>query len=863
MTEFSGAIHTPDRRLRVFISSTLGELAAERRAIRTAVESMRMTPIMFELGARPHPPRDLYRAYLDQSDVLVGVYWQRYGWVAPGEAVSGLEDEYRLAGERPRLLYIKEPAPVREDRLDTLIRAFGTDARASYKRFQTVDELYELVADDLAVLLTERFGSPEAATDDGSAIPAAPNPLLGRDTEVCAVLAQLGAGARLVTLTGIGGIGKTRLALEVARRQSAYVETYVVLLAATFDVDEALPAIATQLRARAVHTEVREAIRRRLDGRATFLVLDNVEQINGFAVAIAGLLEALPDLQILVTSRRNLHVQAEEIVAVSSLRVPSIASSHSDKVTDSPAVQLFLDRARRAGAALDGSDATLAAVAEIAHRVDGIPLALELAASRVRVLGPFELLERLRDRLSILTGGTADLPERQRSLRATLQWSDELLTRPARVLLARTSVFVGGWTLAAAEAICQSPDLDVTDALGALVDASVVSVDTGSGVPRFEMLETIREYAAGRLEALGATELIADAHLDFHLALGREAQPFLCGPGQHEWLIRLDAERPNMRAAVDRAMASGRYADVIDFAWDVIVLYFVRDAVHEPAGWLSAVREAQPSLDPMLDAKLRSLHALTRIHRGDHVDVERDLIEPLATFEAAGMTFEAAVTLHQLGFAYIANDDESETAIAALRRSSQLFDSVAHDWGVALAEAMLGSIFAAQGNFPDAEACQQRSLDRARRIDNEPLVVQALQHLAFIRLLDADEGAALELLEQSAPLLRRNELRTEAAYCLDELGLIALIGGDTEVAARAVSVAAAERSRLDVAPWPSLAASIAKVGRAAARRLGPDRFALLAEAAGTQDLFATLDAVRSAVAARRRHRSPAPFVEDG
>jgi hypothetical protein len=127
----------------VFVSSTLGELAADRRAIRTAVASLRMTPIMFELGARPHPPRDLYRAYLEQSDVSVGVYWQHYGWAAPGEAISGLEDEYRLAAERPRLLYIKEPAPIREDRLDTMLRAFGTDARASYKRLGTPDELLQ------------------------------------------------------------------------------------------------------------------------------------------------------------------------------------------------------------------------------------------------------------------------------------------------------------------------------------------------------------------------------------------------------------------------------------------------------------------------------------------------------------------------------------------------------------------------------------------------------------------------------------------------------------------------------------------------------------------------------------------------
>lgn len=165
VTREGSVIHTPDRRLRVFVSSTLGELAAERDAVRTAVESLRLSPVMFELGARPHPPRELYRSYLAQSDVFVGIYWQSYGWVAPGAEISGIEDEYVLSGERPRLIHVKEPAPDREPRLEALLERVRSDGRASYKRFEAPGELAELVVDDLAVVLSERFAAGRGAVE--------------------------------------------------------------------------------------------------------------------------------------------------------------------------------------------------------------------------------------------------------------------------------------------------------------------------------------------------------------------------------------------------------------------------------------------------------------------------------------------------------------------------------------------------------------------------------------------------------------------------------------------------------------------------------------------------------------------------
>src|SRR6476619_6205093 len=217
-------IRTPDQRLRVFVSSTLQELAAEREAARDAVTGLRLVPVMFELGARPYPPRPVYRAYLAQSQVFVGIYWQSYGWVAPGEEVSGLEDEYRLSAGLPRLVYVKSPAPDREPRLAELLARIRDEGGVSYQHFADPAELRRLVGNDLAVLLSERFEmsrAHEVAVGEvplAGVLPAPATPLLGREQEAAAVEdLVVREGARLMALAGLGGFGKSRLAVQTAR----------------------------------------------------------------------------------------------------------------------------------------------------------------------------------------------------------------------------------------------------------------------------------------------------------------------------------------------------------------------------------------------------------------------------------------------------------------------------------------------------------------------------------------------------------------------------------------------------------------------------------------------------------------------
>jgi predicted ATPase len=561
-----GVIRTPDQRLRVFISSTLGELSEERNAARDGIERLRLSPVMFELGARPHPPRELYRAYLEQSHVFVGIYWERYGWVAPGEEISGLEDEYRLSSELPRLIYIKEPAPEREARLDGLLKRVKSDDRTSYKRFAHADELADLVENDLAVLLAERFETTAGINRGGSApLSAPPVPLtetVGRGEDVAAVAAQLEEGTRLLTLTGPGGVGKTRVALEVARRaKDSYPGgVHFVPLAPITDPELVLYTVADRLGIAVEGArQPQDAIADGVAGRTTLLVLDNFEQVASAGAELASLLERCPELQVLATSRQALRVRGERDVPVAPLPLPDPDLALSS-LEQQPVVRLFVERARDVSAGFSLDESNAAAVVELCRRLDGLPLAIELAAARTRVLSPQALLDRLGARFDALGEGRIDLPERQRTLRAAIDWSHDLLDDRERALFARLRVFAGGFPLAAAESVCRAEgEEDVLGTLASLLEKSLIVVagDPIEGEPRFQMLEIVRAYATERLRERGETEVMRQRHLDWYRDLSDRAQPFLCGPGQRDWAARFDPERANCVPRCRRRCGSG------------------------------------------------------------------------------------------------------------------------------------------------------------------------------------------------------------------------------------------------------------------------------------------------------------------
>jgi predicted ATPase len=619
-------IQTPDRRLRVFVSSTLGELADERQAVARAVSALRLTAVMFELGARPQPPRDVYRAYVAQSDVFVGVYWQRYGWVGPGMEVSGLEEELELSRGLPWLLYVKEPAPDREPRLAELLARVRDEASASYRRFRTPGELGRLVRDDLATLLSERFAAAVPAAgvraaagpvlgSSSGAIRRGPRPLpvgttslIGRDHDVEEVAGLVGRPeVRLVTLTGPGGVGKTRLAVATAERlrDRFPARTAFVPLAAVSGPERVLGAIARAAGAVLAGTSAPlEALAEQLAEDQWLLVLDNLEHVVEVAGDIGELLTRCPGVKVLATSRTVLGLRAEREYPVPPLLLPADPRGLTPaEVASSPAVAVFVDRARAVQSDFALTDGNAAAVAEICRRLEGLPLAIELAAARIRLLDPAALLDRLASSFDALGTGPVDLPERQRTLRATVEWSVGLLDDAERSLLETVAVFVDGWTVAAAAQVAELDEDRALELSEALARHSLVQLDrTGLG-PRSRMLETVRAFVTERLAARPDLTEIQRRHAAYFRALAERADRSLRGVDNRGSLERLQAETGNLAVAVEWYLGHDRTP--LPNLFRVLLLFWEqRDHVSEARPWVDVLLPTADALDPQSRAEL-------------------------------------------------------------------------------------------------------------------------------------------------------------------------------------------------------------------------------------------------------------------
>ena len=771
----AAVILTPDQRVRVFISSTLEELAEERAAALGAIRRLHLVPVWYESGARPHPPQSMYRAYLEQSQIFVGIYWQRYGWVGPGMEISGLEDEFRLAAGMPMLLYLKRPAPDQEPGLTAMIDGIRSAGAVSYRHFSTARELERLLTDDLAVLLSESFadatiniaasrpsptgpGEPDAAelpagtltflltdiegstrlwetepeameaalqrhdrllaevieghggaviTSRGegdsffavfqsavSAVEAAGMCQLRLGREVwpanmalrvrmglhtgearlrggdhvdhspinrCArvraaghggqvlltkatsdlVAGRLGGGfglkrlgefrlrdlaapelifqlihadlpvdfppihtdaertgnlplqvssfigrareldqtaaalsqARVVTLTGVGGVGKTRLALQVAGQVSPRFGdgAWLCELAPVRDpagVDDAVAAVFSVTAPAGLSTS--EALVEFLRGKQLLLVLDNCEHLLEGAAALADILQrSCERLVILATSREGLGIEGERLVPVPPLGVPG-TDADLTAITQAEAVQLFAERAAAVKPHFVVTAENAAAVAGVVWRLDGIALAIELAAARIAAMTPSELARRLQRSFAVLAAGRRGAVAHHQTLRATIDWSYQLLAEPEQRLLARLSVFAGGCTLEAAETVCGGDGIDpdtIFELLARLVAPSLVVAEEHGLETRYRLLETIRQYGEERLDEAGETERWRARHADYYAGV-------LSGIREHAhdpqagmfWAVRLGAEQDNLLAAWSWAIDTGN----VDTAFSIL-----------------------------------------------------------------------------------------------------------------------------------------------------------------------------------------------------------------------------------------------------------------------------------------------------
>jgi predicted ATPase/class 3 adenylate cyclase len=501
-------------------------------------------------------------------------------------------------------------------------------------------------------------------------LPAQVTSFVGRQRERDQLVELLGT-CRLVTLTGPGGTGKTRLAIEVA---DGCIEAFAdgvhfVPLATISDADLVLSTVAARLALReAPERPVREVLIDHVKQRAMLLVLDNFEQIIEAASTVGELLAVAPELRVLVTSREPLRIAGEQEYPVPPLGLPSgHAGRGVDELRAVDSITLFVQRARSVRPGFDLTVGNAAAVVEICTRLDGLPLALELAAARVRLFQPQELLPRLDRRLTFFTGGR-DLPERQRTLRGAIDWSHELLTAAEQALFRRLSVFSGGCTLEAIEAVCRPEQLglDPVDGVASLHDKSLVRRDDPAGDLRVTMLETISEYAWERLEVSGEAAEITAAHAGYFLDLATSAAEHLRSPAQHFWLPKLDRELDNFREVIRRGIESGQVETALRLTVALTDYWVARSYQKEGRRYLEELL-AMPSQDVTPASRAAALEAVVDIAvwQGDYA-MARPLIEQaLARYRELGDATGIAVQLQSLGYALSVIDPEAARGLFA------------------------------------------------------------------------------------------------------------------------------------------------------------------------------------------------------
>lgn len=787
-------VRTPDQRLRVFVSSTLQELAQERLAVKQVISQLRLIPVLFESGARPHPAQRLYRSYLAQSHIFIGIYWQRYGWVGPGMDVSGLEDEYRLSGQMPKLIYIKTPAPEREPNLKRLLDHIRNEDKVSYKYFSTAEELAELVADDLAIMLSERFEHSLLEGDTGlditvtglNNLPLELTRFIGREQQVAAVSSLLAGGnVRLLSLTGPGGVGKTRLALKAA---SALADGFpdglwLVELAAVSNPDLVPQMAADVLKVREVAGQaLMQTLIDQLRPKALLLVLDNCEHLIDAVARFAGtLLQAVPQVKILATSREPLGVAGEMVSFVPPLTSPELLEpANPEALLNFEAVKLFVDRATAVRPDFSLSEENVGAVAQICARLDGIPLAIELAAARVRVLSPEEIATRLDDRFRLLVGNRSAIP-RQQTLRALIDWSHDLLSEKERTLLRRLAVFAGGWTLPAAESVCSIGDIDtleVLDLLTQLVDKSLVIAEVQDGSERYWFLDTIRHYGRERLLESGESDELARRHAAYFATLAYEAYGELWGARQCFWLKRLQAEHDNLRAALEwLAHDKDDLEMLLLLAGSLWRFWEIRGYVNEGRRWLALALERSAGAPDYLRANgLRGAGCLAR-QQGDYDQARSYHEQSLALFQGLEHKLGVARELDVIGEIEL-QQGNIQRAVALHEQSLALFQEIGDKEGIAVALRRLGSIARDRGHYAEATERLEQSLRLNRELGNRQHIALALNNLGLVAGCQSDYARAAGLFEEAVALYRELDDRLGVAETLHYLGNVAKERGD-------------------------------------------------------------------------------------
>jgi predicted ATPase/class 3 adenylate cyclase len=655
-------------------------------------------------------------------------------------------------------------------------------------------------------------------------LPLPPTSFVGREADVTQAVSLLGE-ARLLTLTGPGGTGKTRLAIEVAHRAAdGFGEgACFVALAVVRDAAGIIPAVAQALDVReGAGRTLEETLREYLAPKRLLLVLDNVEQIDDPAPVVAALLEAAPGACILATSRAPLRVYGETELNVAPM---PLADDVADPVAAlrSDAVRLFAERARSANARFSVDHANVSAVTAVCRKLDGLPLAIELAASRVRTLAPEAILARMDQRLRLLTGGERDRPERQQTMRAAIAWSYDLLNPEEQTLFRRLSVFEGGCTLEAIEAVAMDGlTTDALDLVDALVDHSLLRADEADG--RFQMLETVREFGRELLGQSGEQAEIPDRHATYFLQFVEQGEPHLRGKGQLDWLGRLEADSANLATAFD-FLETSRGDDAIRLATALVQFWSLHS--HLAAGTstleraLSLVGSDTPAY--LHAACLSSLGALAWKHgdyaRGEELGMRSaDMFRELGDLSGLGRALTAlsgcawmrgkgdyarfhalceesvrilreaddpwglADALHYLGH-MIMDAGDYESARNVFDESLAMFQLAGDEWGAA-GPLKDGALIAARtGDTATALKLYADSLATYQRIGEKGAIGDTMARMAEVELSSGNPESAAELLQQALSLMRETGNQLNIAETVNRLGEVALLCNDLPGAA--------------------------------------------------------------------------------
>jgi len=740
-------IRTPDQRVRVFVSSTLQELAVERLAVKQAIEKLRLIPVLFELSARHHPPQDLYRDYLNQSDVFIGIYWQKYGWVAPDMTISGLEDEYRIARQKPKLIYVKQ-AQDREPRLKELLGDIQSSNALCYRPFSSAEELLELVENDLAIMLSEHFQSPNTDNSPVSyykfEIPTIADKVIGRDKDIEQLRSMLASDQyRLITICGAGGTGKTRLAIETAQQLKNHYSNGIIFigLEAITDPDLVPAAIIHLLPIMDSGKQaVSETLLSWLSDKQMLLVLDNMEQVTASSHFIGELIQRCPACDVLVTSRTPLHLRYEQIYPLEPLPTPADLST--EMLPTNPAFQLFIQRVREVNPYTVFGVEDQLAIQKICTQLDGLPLAIELAALRTRYINPSMMIKMIHSSLDLAGQGPVNLPNRQKTLRNTIEWSVQLMSEDERSFFYSLAIYHGGWTLDAVS-ILQADFLDrinPMDVLERMIDLGLIYRKFSSVQLRYDWLKTIREYATEGVNNAGDPSEKLRSYYQYYADLTQEYDPLLRGLSDSSYVQVINEEFENIRAAFNLAIQFEDWRTAWKFP-GALSMY-----------WLS-VGKISEALEWMDRANIRIDYPINHLPPGDQA------------------LFGRAIQIKGL-IRYLSG--RFDQAIKELQISIEAFIALQDLRGQAIGYAYAG-LSGLSINHPDTEKWFLRANELGQTSSERFSQILAKTFLAEHRLSMNDPTEAFQLLDEAEALCRQGyEMYLSLTFVVKAATLLAL-----------------------------------------------------------------------------------------